>query len=197
MLSKSPLDHVTLSPRLTSPDDVTGQQSRGSESSVQSSAAAAAAAPPRSRSLHAVGRVQRVMEEGLRGGERGQVRVEGGRGGRGGRQGGRRRAGGEAVAEVPGGGRRGVGVLLQRGGGVVAVGGAVVQVRGRRCGAELGLQHQARVEEGLRVDVLLEPGGRRNAGYTSTLRSQTLHWTKDVTMTTDCVIYSLLCHNNY
>lgn len=97
------------------------------------------------------------MEEGLRGGghggERSQGRVEGGRRGRG-----RRRAGGEAVAEVAGGGRRGVGVLLQARGGVVAVGGAVVQVRGG--GAELGLQHQAGLQEGLRVDVLLgEPAG--------------------------------------
>ena len=46
----------------------------------------------------------------------------------------------------------------------MAVGGAVVQVRGgeRRCGggAELGLQDQAGLEEGLRVNVLLgEPAG--------------------------------------
>lgn len=45
----------------------------------------------------------------------------------------------------------------------MAVGGAVVQVRGgerRRCGAELGLQHQAGLEEGLGVDVLLGESGQ-------------------------------------
>lgn len=75
-----------------------------------------------------------VVEEGLRAaarsrGQRGQRRRDGGRGGRGRREG--RGAGGEAVAEVAPGERwRGdVRVLLQAGGGVVAVGGAVVQVR--------------------------------------------------------------------
>lgn len=117
-------------------------------------------------SLHAVGLVQRVVEEGLRegggGGEGSQRRgVDGGRGGRGRRgESGCRVAGGEAVAEVARWQRRGggVGVLLQRGGGVVAVGGAVVQVGGRehrRRGAELGLQHQAGLHEGLGVNTLL------------------------------------------
>lgn len=50
----------------------------------------------------------------------------------------------------------------------MAVGGAVVQVRGgegSRCGAELRLQHQAGLEERLRVDVLLgEPGQREEQG---------------------------------
>lgn len=44
----------------------------------------------------------------------------------------------------------------------MAVRRAVVQVRGGECcccGAELGLQHQAGLQEGLRVDVLLgKPG---------------------------------------
>lgn len=60
-------------------------------------------------SLHAVGLVQRVVEEGLRGGrhggECGQRRVDGSRRGRGRGESGRRRAGGEAVAEVASGGR--------------------------------------------------------------------------------------------
>lgn len=111
------------------------------------------------------------MEEGLRAaahsrGQRGQRRRDGGRGGRGRREG--RGAGGEAVAEVAPGQRwRGdVRVLLQAGGGgVVAVGGAVVQVRRgerRHGGTELGLQHQAGREERLRVDVLLGQAGQRN-----------------------------------
>lgn len=119
------------------------------------------------RSLHAIRLVQRVVEEGLWGGrhgrERGQRRVDGSRRGRGCGEGGRRCAGGEAVAEVASRGRRwgGVGVLLQSCGGVVAVGGAVVQVRGGECcrccccRAELGLEDQTGLEEGLRVDVLL------------------------------------------
>lgn len=114
--------------------------------------------------------MQRVVEEGLRGrrhaAERGQIRVDaGGRRRRGG-EARDRGAGGEAVAEVSsrGRGRGRVGVLLQSCRGVVAVGGAVVQVRGGercrcRCGAELGLQHQAGLEEGLRVDVLLGQAG--------------------------------------
>lgn len=110
--------------------------------------------------------MQRVVEEGLREGwgssQRGQRRrVDAGRRGWGRcRESRRRRAGGEAVAEVACGQRwrGGVGVLLQRGGGVVAVGGAVVQVGGRehrRRGAELGLQHQAGLHEGLGVNTLL------------------------------------------
>lgn len=50
----------------------------------------------------------------------------------------------------------------------MAVGGAVVQVRGGegcRCGAELRLQHQAGLQERLRVDVLLgEPGRTEEQG---------------------------------
>lgn len=121
-------------------------------------------------SLHAVGLVQRVVEEGLRGGghggERSQRGMDGSRRGRGRGESGRRCAGREAVAEVASGRRRGrgVGVLLQCCRGVVAIGGAVVQVRGGErccCGAELGLQHQAGLEERLRVHVLLgEPGHR-------------------------------------
>ena len=109
------------------------------------------------------------MKEGLRGGrhggERGQRRMDGGRGGRGCSESGPWSSRGEAVAEVASGGRRrrSVGVLLQSCGGVVAVGGAVVQVRGGercRCGAELRLQHQAGLEEGLGVDVLLGESGQ-------------------------------------
>lgn len=129
----------------------------------------------RSCSLHAVGLVQRVVEEGLRGGRHGgecsQRRMDGSRRGRGRGESGRCwGAGGEAVAEITSGERRrgGVGVLLQCCGGVVAVGGAVVQVRGgerRRCGAELRLQHQAGLEERLGVDVLLgEPGQTEEQG---------------------------------
>lgn len=118
--------------------------------------------------------MQRVVEEGLRGGrhggERSQRRMDGSRRGRGCSESGRLRAGGEAVAEVASGGRRGrgVGVLLQSCGGVVAVGGAVVQVRGGECcccRAELGLQQQAGLEERLGVDVLLgEPGRTEGKG---------------------------------
>lgn len=107
--------------------------------------------------------MQRVVEEGLRecwgGRQRGQRRrVDAGRRGRGRRRESRRW--GEAVAEVACGQRwgGGVGVLLQRGGRVVAVGGAVVQVGGRkhrRRWAELGLQHQAGLHEGLGVNTLL------------------------------------------
>lgn len=104
--------------------------------------------------------MQGVLEERLRTAAHGagQRRVDGGRGGRG--------AGGEAVAEVaPRERRRGdVRVLLKARSGEVAVGGAVVQVRRgerRHGGTELGLQHQAGLEERLRVDVLLGQAGQK------------------------------------
>ncbi|KAG7264927.1 hypothetical protein CRUP_012106 [Coryphaenoides rupestris] len=138
-------------------------------------------------SLHVVGLEEGVVEVGGggRAHQRSQLRkrrrsgVDGGGDGRGGGVslggGGR----GEAVAEVPGGGRGqrrgrgGVGVRIQPSpdadhapahAGVVAVHGAVVQVvagqGGRRGAAELGVQHQARLEQRLGVDVLLgQPAG--------------------------------------
>lgn len=105
VLSKSPFDYITLSSWLSSLILMVSQVNShavlnhqfGSSRSTQSC------------SLHAVGLVQRVVDEGLRGGrhsgECSQRRMDGGRRGRGRGESGRRSPGREAVAEVASGGR--------------------------------------------------------------------------------------------
>lgn len=169
VLSKSPFECITLSslsshilmmPQINSHCVLNHQFGRSS--STQSS------------SLHTVGLVQRVVEESLRGGrhsgEGSQRRMDDSRRGRGCGESWHRCGRREAVAEVSSRGWRwwGVGILLQSCGGVMAIGRVVVQVRGSQrccCGAELGLQHQAGLEERLGVDVLLgEPGQTEEQG---------------------------------